>query len=142
MLSPPGEHWQRRQPGLIDVNVDRVVFAASVIGPQVLLAKTNPIQLLLRKPVKAMAEFFRIGELAACALDHPLLASDIERRATMAGRVGQYDLHTIAGCEPWRHRPFSAICAAICAMRSSSSLSSMMPFSTSSRRVASMPRSK
>src|SRR5262249_44247955 len=73
----------RRQPVLVNVHVHGVVVAALVVGPDVLLAETNPVELLLRIAVEAVAQLFRIVELAADALDHALLAADIKRRPPM-----------------------------------------------------------
>ena len=113
------------EPMLEDLELQQVLGAALVVGPDVGLADAHAVERALGQAVEAVGELLGIGELAAQPLDHAGAAARIDRHAAMAGRVRGDDAHRVARAEARGHRLPS-----ISAMRRSISARVISPFST------------
>src|SRR6185312_213673 len=89
MLSSPG----RLQPMLIDLDLDRVLSRAGIVGPELALAEADAVERLRRQARAAVGELLRIGEGAAQPLDLAGAAADVPGRADMTGRIGATHAH-------------------------------------------------
>src|SRR5262249_35587384 len=61
------------------------------------LAKPDAEEGLFRLPAPAVGQLLRIRKRAEEALDHAVLAADVERRAHVARGIGPADAHAITG---------------------------------------------
>src|SRR5688572_2514575 len=89
----------RLQPVFVDLHLDDVVIGAVVAGPDVLLGEAHAVEHLRRLAVESVGELFRVGEGAADALDHALLAANVVGRASMARRERALHAHLVADRE-------------------------------------------
>src|SRR5579883_1802519 len=89
---------------LIDLDLDRVLRRAAIIGPEVALAEAHAVKRLARQAGTVVGELLGIGEGAADALDLAHLPADVPGRADMAGRRGAAHPDARARREARRHR--------------------------------------
>src|SRR5271166_4941398 len=78
----------RLQPVLIDLDVDRVVRRAGIVGPDVALAKAHAVERLRRQARPVIGQLLGIGEGSAKPFDDAAAATDVPGGAQMARHVG------------------------------------------------------
>src|SRR2546430_2055339 len=84
------------QPVLVNLDLDDISIRPAIVGPDVFLLETHPIERLRRQAVAHLRELLGIRECAAQPLDLAHLAADVVRRADMAERRGLSHAHAVA----------------------------------------------
>jgi hypothetical protein len=87
-LARPLVHPLRRyglQPRLINLNIHCVVELIQLLGPQIALAESHAVQMLLTHGAHAKGKQAWISERTAVPLDQPVTAEYVARRAKVRG---------------------------------------------------------
>src|SRR5262245_1501571 len=88
---------------LVNLYVDGVFRPALVVGPQIDLPETNPVQAHRGQPAAAVSQFLGIGKGVQHALDDAGAAPDVEWRANVPRREGPPNHDAVTGAELTAH---------------------------------------
>ena len=73
------------QPMLVALQLEHVLVAALVVGPNVGVVDAHPVKRTLGQSIETVGQFLGIGKGAADALDRADVAARIDRHAPVAG---------------------------------------------------------
>ena len=91
------------EPVLVDLDLDGIVVAPGIAGPQVALPETHPVERLLGQAVAAIGAPLRVAEVAAQAFDDAGPAAAVVRGADVTRRIALLHPHPITGGEAGAH---------------------------------------
>src|SRR5687767_4259347 len=102
LLSLLGRSTVRFEPVLVDVDKQLIVRFFVAI-PEIALPETDQVERLAGQAVFGVGQLFGVAEGTVVVLDPAGLATHVERRADVAGRVREAHPDSIAGLEASGH---------------------------------------
>jgi len=93
----------RREPVLVDLDLDPIPFISIVVRPERSALEADPIKHYVRRVPIPVGKLFGIPELPADPLDFAGLAAAIPRGADVTGRMVPVYAHVVPRCESGFH---------------------------------------